>query len=409
MVTAPSRPSAAAAVTPAEKVRRAARRFAAGRLAQMEAESPLSAEERAQWRELVRRHATQAADAARPMPLPAQESSTERPLPDSGALAAAAAAAGVAGPQPNATGVLSGRITSAATGTGISGAAVMVYLGYGYLTLAYADATGNYSFTGLASGAYYVKTNNFDGYIDEAWNNFPCDWNCNPRSSGAASIAVTDGATTSGIDFALDRGGRITGTVVNAVTSAPIANLGLTVKNATGRSVTYAYTDAAGVFTSYGGLVSGTYLVRTNTSWTSQGFVDEVYNNLPCALSACSPIAGTPIAVASPSTTGGVDFALDPGGGLAGRVTSAGTSAGLSGVRVRILLLGSSLGSPGRPMPPATGRRARTSRPAPTRPSHRTTWATSTRSGTTSPAPAARRGPAGARASGRRSPSPAGR
>jgi hypothetical protein len=339
---APGRRSEKAKVGPTDQVRRAARRFASGRLAQMEAEKPLSPEERAEWRELVRQHVTRASEAGRPLPPPGP-----------GGAAVAAAAAKVPDPSITAaTGVLSGRVTSAATGTGISGSAVWLYQGYGYVTSVYADASGNYSFTGLSTGTYYVKTNNFDGYVDEAWDNVPCDYACWP-ASGGTPIAVTDGSTTPNIDFALDPGGRIAGTVVNAATSAPIANLALIFKTATGRDVTYAYTNAAGAFTSYGGLASGTYLVRTNTTWTSAGFVDEVYDNISCPLSTCSWTTGTPIAVSSPSTTGGINFALDPGGGLAGQVTDADTSTGLASVYVQVF--GSSGGYFGYQMADASG------------------------------------------------------
>jgi hypothetical protein len=330
---APGRRSEKAKASPADQVRRAAQRFANGRLAHMEAQSPLTPEERAEWREVVRRHVTRAAEAGRPLPPPGPRGA-----------AVATAAAKVPDPSVTAsTGVLSGRVTRAATGTGISGSAVWLYQGYSYVTSVDTDASGNYSFTGLSTGTYYVKTNNFDGYIDEAWDNVPCDYSCRPVSSGGTPIAVTDGSTTPNIDFALARGGRITGTAVNAATSAPIANLALIFKNSNGPDVTYAYTNAAGVFTSYGGLVSGTYLVRTNTTWTSAGFVDEVYNNISCPLSACSSTTGTPIAVTSPSTTGGINFALDPGGGLAGKVTDAGTSAGVGNVIVWLFSSGGGL------------------------------------------------------------------
>ena len=322
IVTAPSRQSTATAVTPADRVRRAARRFASGRLAQMEAESLLSAEERSAWRERVRQHATRIAEAERPLPPPGFAA----PAPD------------VPAALPNATGILSGRVTRASDGAGIGSSGVYLYwsTASGWSSrFAYADASGNYSFTSLATNTYYVKTNNFDGYIDEAWNNIPCDSSCSPIAVGAG-IPVTDGSTTANINLALAGGGRVSGTVVNSATSAPIAGLYLDVYNASNRRVTYGYTNAAGAFVSYGGLVSGTHFLMTQTSGTSLGFVDELYNNISCPFSRCSATAGTPISVASPATTGGINFALDPGGSVAGTVTDSGTSTGLSDVRVDI-------------------------------------------------------------------------
>lgn len=271
--------------TSPERVRRAARRFANGRLAQLELESPRS-------------------------------------------------------PQPNATGVLSGRVTSAVTGAGIGGVEVDIYRprttgGYQWWAVI-ADASGNYSSAGLTTGTYYAKTRNHDGFIDEAWNNIPCNYGCIPVNTGATPIAVTDGSTTPNIDFALDPGGRITGTAVNASTAAPIADLDLWVYDASGQLAAQTLTDASGVFLTGSGFASGKYFVRTYTSGHSLGFVDELYDNILCNGFYCTPSAGTPVVVTAPSTTGGIDFALDLGGGLAGKVTDASTSGGLSGVEVDI-------------------------------------------------------------------------
>jgi hypothetical protein len=320
----PGRRAEGAKVSPADRVRRAARRFAGGRLARMEAERALSSEERAAWRDLVHRHATRGRETERPLPPPR----TGAPPPDAPAAL------------PNATGVLSGRITRASDGAGIGGSAVYLYWTTAWGSshrYVYADGSGNYSFTGLDTGTYYVRSNNFDGYLDEAWNNVPCDLSCDPVTVGTA-IPVTDGATTPNINLALNAGGRITGTVLNSATSAPIEGLYLSFFNAADGSgyATYAYTDGAGVFASYGGLVSGTYFVMTHTEIGSLGFVDEAYDNIPCPFSSCSPTTGTPITVTSPSTTSGINFALDPGGSVAGTVTDAGTSAGLSAVEVDI-------------------------------------------------------------------------
>jgi hypothetical protein len=308
--------SQTAATASPEALRRTAARFLSDQLA---SESPLSPQDLAEVRRQVREKVQEAVAANAPKPRAGGEVAQER----AGPVTTAAA------------GVLSGRVTRSSDGAGIGGSAVILYRSSGSSVVAYADGTGNYSFTGLSTGTYYVKTNNFDGYLDQAWNNVRCDWSCTPATSGATAVLVTDGATTSGIDFALEAGGRIAGTVVSSATGTPIGALLLFFHDAAGRAVTYTYTSGSGTFTSYGGLASGAHYLKTQVG--SLPFLDELYDNLPCPFSSCLPTSGTPVAVVAPGTTGGVHLALDPGGGVAGRVTDASTSGGLAGVIVQVL------------------------------------------------------------------------
>ena len=85
--------------------------------------------------------------------------------------------------------------------------------------------------------------------------------------TSGTGVSVTMGATTSGINFGLAVGGRISGTVTDAGTGAPLANVQLAVYNASGSSVAYGDTNASGVYTTSAGLPAGTSYVRTNMAW----------------------------------------------------------------------------------------------------------------------------------------------
>lgn len=291
-------------------VRTAARRFVAGRIGRLEAEGAVGAEGWARFHALVDRHVARVR-SARPMPAPPSAAPLER---------APASTPGRA--WPNATGILTGRITDATTGAGVYGAASLYQLGgqKAYIT---ADPWGKYVFYGLEAGTYYVRTHNWEGYVDEAWNDVPCDAGCNPAGVGTP-IAVTDGATTEGVDFTLERGGRIAGAAV--ASGRGVSSLRVEVFDAADRLVTYAYTDANGNFATYGGLASGAYYLRTASAASDPPVVDELYDDVACPFSDCRPSGGTPIPVTSPATTAGIDLVLERGGGLAGTVTRADSS-----------------------------------------------------------------------------------
>ena len=106
------------------------------------------------------------------------------------------------------------------------------------------DSMGNYiTGQGLPAGNYFVRTNNSLGYVNEVYNNITCV-PCNVTTG--TPVAVTAGATTSGINFALATGGRISGTVTDAGTSAALANINVQVFNSTGALMTSSQHERVG-------------------------------------------------------------------------------------------------------------------------------------------------------------------
>ena len=235
----------------------------------------------------------------------------------------------VAGHASAQTGTITGTVTAAATGTPLSGVTVRVYNeSGGSVTGVTTDASGVYITSALVAGSYRVRTFDSLGYIDEAYDNVPC---VGCSSTTGTLIAVTAGATTSGINFGLSAGGRITGTVTDAATGAPLSGVGVDVYTEGGSYVTYGYTDASGVYLPYAGLSTGNYRVRT---FNSLAYLNEAYDNVPC--NNCSATIGTLIAVTAGATTSGINFGLAAGGRITGTVTDATTGAPLSGVSVSV-------------------------------------------------------------------------
>ncbi len=229
-------------------------------------------------------------------------------------------------------GRISGRVTDAGTGLGLGGVTVRIWSAVRVVDTVTTDCSGAYiSGAGLSTGSYYATTTNSLGYMDEAYDNVPCP-NCNPGLVGTP-IAVTLGATTANIDLALDHGGRISGSVTSSATAAGLANVGVDIYSSTGAYQTSGYTSASGLYTTGGGLPSGTYYART---WNSQGYIDELYNDISCPAGSCSVTGGTPITVTVPLTTTGINFALAAGGRISGTVTDVGTGLPLAGVAVQV-------------------------------------------------------------------------
>ncbi len=220
-------------------------------------------------------------------------------------------------------GGITGTLTDAATGLPIDDGFVYLYSPSGWThALTSPDATGSYTFSGLPAASFFVKTS-VRGYLDELYDDLPCPLGCD-RTSGTP-VAVTCGAMTSGIDFTLERGGAITGTVTDSVTGIPLAyQVYVNLYDADGRLVKRQRTDGVGSYT-FEGLPFGAYFVRTDID----GYADERYDDLPCP-AGCDPTSGTPIVVTAGATTSEVDFALSTGGTITGTITDASTGLHLA-------------------------------------------------------------------------------
>ena len=230
-------------------------------------------------------------------------------------------------------GIVTGTVTNAATGAPIVNATVLILSSDGFFGVgAFTDTSGNYKTTdGLPTGTYYARTESLS-FVNKLYNNFTCA-PCDERTG--TPITVTAGATTSGINFSLSQGGRISGRITNAATAAPLSGINVRIYNSLGQLVTTINSNIAGNYTTGAVLPTGTYYARTISS---QGFITQAHSGIDCI--ACTPTIGAPIAVTAGSTTTGIDFALTAGGRISGTVTDADTGAPLSDVLVQIFAPG---------------------------------------------------------------------
>jgi hypothetical protein len=211
-------------------------------------------------------------------------------------------------------GSISGTVTDASTGAPLENIEVNTGLIWNG---ACTDSNGQYSIDGLPLDAgIVVKTEDRDtfcvspgAYIMEVWQEVPFE-------SEATPVTLTTGdENVGGIDFTLDLGGRITGYVFENNGSTPIANAWLVIRNIATNEYWEVETDTSGAYQSPA-LPAGDYRVRAG----APDFADEFYEN-----AGLNGDAATPVHVTAGNDTSGIDFTLDPGGGIAGVVTDADT------------------------------------------------------------------------------------
>jgi hypothetical protein len=127
--------------------------------------------------------------------------------------------------------------------------------------------------------------------------------------------AARAATSTGGSAVAAD--GPISGMVTAGPGGVPIAGADVSIFDAGGGLVTAATADAGGTYGT-GTIPSGVYFALASSS----GFADQLHDGIACA-GACVTTAGTPIHLNPSQSVVGIDFALQPAGGISGTVTRA--------------------------------------------------------------------------------------
>lgn len=229
-------------------------------------------------------------------------------------------------------GSFGGHITDAATNSGVPDALVFVYTKDAeFIKYVTADSNGNYVVDGLATGSYIARTYNSSGYIDEVFDNVICEGvTCTP--DGATLIQVVGGKLTP-ISFALDLGGDIRGKVTDVDTGNPIEGVEVHIHDLSNRHISIGFTDVNGNYDAFDGLPAGPYVVL---ALNNQGFVDELYDDIPCVHALCSLGSATVINSIPGTVVNNINFALKTGGRIKGTVTDSATQQPITGVQIAI-------------------------------------------------------------------------
>ncbi len=183
-----------------------------------------------------------------------------------------------------------------------------------------AGVDGKYTFPGLAQGFYKVAAS-APGFVREYYD---ADEGV-PNFENAQVVAVVAAGDTKNIDFKLDPGGTILGTVVDATAGLPLANISIGIAAAISEDgVPYlpfdTCTDKEGNYTIFG-LPFGLYKVyATGKGWCpgDPSYMEKWYDTYGDWEDATVITLDT-----DNSTATEIDFALEKGGAIRGLLTKA--------------------------------------------------------------------------------------
>lgn len=224
-----------------------------------------------------------------------------------------------------ATGTISGAVSENSTGEPIPFASITVRDAEANLVMTIAaNEFGQYETGGLLPGSYFLIARGFSNFQNELFDNVPClnTWSCDYENG--TPIAVPTETTVTGIDFALDRYGSISGTITSAVDQLPLADAFVAAWRSDGTRFDTKRTDENG-FYEFEILPSDDYFIVASAS----DYAPEVYADVPCPLIddeiVCDPLSGSPISVTVETDTSGIDIELNRFGIIRGRMTDSGS------------------------------------------------------------------------------------
>jgi len=221
-------------------------------------------------------------------------------------------------------GSTSGRVIDNLTGQAVSGARIEVsdyQTGLGHRA-ATTDGDGYYTVSGLPTSQYRVQVR-AEGYATEWYQD---TYNINE----ATPVSVTAPGNTPDINFSLELGGTISGHIYEADGVTPISNVRLNAWDATSNiwmAGTRTSTDGSYILE---GLPTGSYFVRAEPSQSGLKHMDEYYDGVYNREDA------TPVSVTAPGDTPNIDFSLELGGTISGRVIDSTTLEPVSGTWISV-------------------------------------------------------------------------
>ena len=194
---------------------------------------------------------------------------------------------------------------------------------------------GTYAFTGLAAGQYYLKTNNMNAsdYVNEWWASPSSVVDC----GGAQYMELSTGGVISGIDFQLNTGVEVSGTVFQSDGVTPIDDAAINIDlyqsddPCSGQQwMGNASIEANGTYT-IRGVVPGDYFVKTD-SMNQSNYIDEWWTN---GVSASECGSAEILTVGAGGVTN-VNFQLDEGVEVYGTVYQINGSTPITVVEIQV-------------------------------------------------------------------------
>lgn len=212
-------------------------------------------------------------------------------------------------------GSIAGKVTDQTTGNPIAGAIVEAFKERSTIDHAASiagfraktDDNGDYLIENVPSG-HYIVVAAAEGYLPEFWEEVP-------TKDRATQVEVTDGEAEAAINFTLELGGSISGTVASAVDTIPVPRALVKVWEVESHHHLRGYTNDNGEY-KVSGLPTGKYFVQV----IAKGFFAQFYKE------ARGRDEAEQVPVEAPGEASGIDFFLHPKkdreGTMVGRVFS---------------------------------------------------------------------------------------
>ncbi len=195
------------------------------------------------------------------------------------------------------------------------------------------DASGHFTMDNVPYGDQYIRAGGDWNWCENKYSIYVREYYQEKiRLSEATALSISAGSDLkTGINFTLTTGGTVRGRVNSAATGLPLANVHVAASIYTNNDEWYwgnFTTGASGVYT-ITGLPAGDYRVRIDDMWgIPDGYAREFYPNTP------NYDLAQPIAVPAGGTISNIDFALEPGGIIRGRVVDQDTGLPLPNINV---------------------------------------------------------------------------
>lgn len=186
---------------------------------------------------------------------------------------------------------------------------------------------GHYRLVGIPTGEYELRLEPEFGAGDPDYlrHYYPAA----PSLDGGPALHLTDGSTMTGVDTTMERGGTISGKVVNEA-GEPVAGVSV---------CTYPIFGEANFGECFGGRATtasdGTYTIHAVRSgeWKvnffgSGAYLPDYYPSQP------TRAAGAIVTVTAPEAVTGIDTTLDRGGSISGTLLESGTHAAIPGAEI---------------------------------------------------------------------------
>ena len=221
-------------------------------------------------------------------------------------------------------GTITGNVTSSVTALPINGLSVQIreYTSGTYIGAVATNPDGDYSFSGLDTGDYKILA--YTSGTAHAYEYYDSQ----VSYDSASLVSVTQGETTSGVDFILGAGASISGNIKDTATDNPVENIRVyACEYTSGFCVSENQTDASGNY-SVTGLAPGSYRIWVDCSGTN--YIDEYHNG------TYDPGQATQIDVTQGQAISGINFSLELGGTITGTVTDSITSNPIEGMRIEV-------------------------------------------------------------------------